>query len=135
MDTSTEIIKRNILEKDCIYVAQGIVADCLQQNEQGHSTKKKHSITEKTFICGFKASDDAKPCPKKFERKAYRDQHLNGHFGKKLKTYFVVKFIIGPIHASTTRTNVISAKLCEMPLHTSTNQTDSVHSTIENKQL
>ena len=85
--TSTEITKRNILEKDCIYVAPGIAAKCLQQNEQGHSTKKKHSITEKTFICGFKPSDDAKPCPKKFERKAYRDQHLNGHFSKKLKTY------------------------------------------------
>ena len=49
--------------------------------------EKKHSITGKEFICGFKASDDAVPCPKAFERKAYRDQHLNGHFSKKLKTY------------------------------------------------
>ena len=40
LDTSTEITKRNILEKDCIYVAPGIAAECLQQNEQGHSMKK-----------------------------------------------------------------------------------------------
>ena len=86
LDTSTEITKRNILEKDCIYVAQGIAAVFTTKRARTFH-EKKHSITEKTFICGFKASDDAKPCQKKFESKAYRDQHLNGHFGKKLKTY------------------------------------------------
>ena len=51
--------KRSILKKDCIFVAPEIAAEYLQQREQGHSTKKKHSITENQFICGFKASDDA----------------------------------------------------------------------------
>ena len=54
LDTSTEITKRNILEKDCIYVAQGIAAECLQQNEQGHSTKKNTASQKRPLFVDLK---------------------------------------------------------------------------------
>ena len=87
LDTSTEITKRNILEKDSIYVAPGIAAECLQQNEQGHSMKKNTASQIRPLFVDLKHLMMQSHVTKKFERNAYHDQHLNGHFGKKLKTY------------------------------------------------